>query len=157
MDKAAVESALLATFWNDAAKDGLWAASWPRSLEGLTAQQAAWSPPSAPGVAGKRHSIWTIVSHMCFWREDTLRRLTDPSKPAPAALAAGNFPVPADITEDAWAATRKRFADSQRRIAEALADPKTDTSRLRYMLPHDCYHFGQVNYIRAMLGLPPIE
>jgi hypothetical protein len=157
MDRTAIENALLASFWNDAATEGLWAASWPKSLEGLTAQQAAWTPPSAPGATKPRHSIWLIVSHMCFWREDALRRLTDPSKPTDTALAAGNFPVPTDITERAWAATRERFADTQRRIAAELAKPTTDTSRLRYMLVHDCYHFGQINYIRAMLGLPPIE
>jgi uncharacterized damage-inducible protein DinB len=157
MDTVTAENALLASFWNDAWTEGLWAASWPKSLEGLSAQQAAWTPPNAPGVTSRRHSIWQIVLHMCFWREDALRRLTDPAKPTDAALAAGNFPVPADVSESAWAATRERFAASQRNIAQALVRPGTDTSRLRYMLVHDCYHFGQINLIRAMLGLPPIE
>ncbi len=148
---------MLATFWDNAWNEGVWAASWRKSLEGLTAQQAAWAPPSAAGVQGTRHSIWQIVLHVCFWREDAVRRLTDPSKPTEAALAAGNFPVVTDVSEAAWSAAKARFEKSQMRIATALATAGTDTSRLMYMLPHDCYHFGQVNLIRAMLGLAPIE
>lgn len=151
------ELALVTTFWNDAWDDGLWAAGWRKSLEGLNAAQAAWSPPNAPGVQGTRHSIWVNVLHLCFWREDALRRLTDPTKPAPAAVEAGNFPKLSDASEAAWAATKARFATSQRQISEALARPGTDISRLKYMLPHDCYHMGQINLIRAMLGLAAIE
>jgi hypothetical protein len=148
---------LLGTFWNDAWKEGLWAASWNKSLEGLTAAQAAWHPPSAPGVTGERHSIWQHVLHMCFWRERGIRLLTDPAKPTPEEIAAGNFPVVNDPSEQAWAAAKSRFGASQERIAEVFAGPGADTSRLRFMLPHDCYHFGQINLIRAMLGLPAIE
>ena len=35
--------------------------------------------------------------------------------------------------------------------------PGVDTSRIRYMIPHDCYHMGQINLIRSMLGLKAIE
>jgi hypothetical protein len=42
-------------------------------------------------------------------------------------------------------------------VAAALRDEKMPIDRLRYVLPHDCYHFGQINLLRAMLGLPPIE
>jgi hypothetical protein len=151
------DQALLASFWGDAWEEGLWAAGWRKSLEGLTAQQAAWTPPNAPGVSGTRHSIWQHALHLCFWREDALRRLTDPTKPAEGTVKDLNFPKVTDTSEEAWAAARARFAQSQVNIAEALMVPGVDTSRLRYMLPHDCYHMGQINLIRAMLGLKPIE
>jgi len=151
------DTALWRKFWDDAWNDGLWAAGWKKSLEGLTPQQAAWSPPSAPGVAGTRHSIWQHVLHMCFWREDALRRLTDPAPASKATLDANNFPIVSDISEAAWAATKARLATSQQAIAAAVANPGTDCSRLIYMLPHDCYHMGQINLIRAMQGLPAIE
>lgn len=148
---------LLGLFWNDAWGEGLWAAGWEKSLEGLTPQQAAWSPPNAPGVEGVRHSIWQNVVHMCFWREDALRRLTDPTKPDEGTVRRLNFPVITDTGEPAWAAAKARFAQTQQRIAAVFATPGADTSRLRYMLPHDCYHMGQINMIRAMLGLAPLE
>lgn len=151
------DQAFFADHWTDAWTEGLWAASWSRSVDGLTAEQAAWSPASAPGVTGNRHSIWQIVLHMCFWREDGLRRLTDSSKPSEAALAAGNFPIINDRSEAAWAAARERLSLSQQAVAAALSRPGVDISRLQYLLPHDCYHFGQINLIRAMLGLSPIE
>jgi len=28
--------------------------------------------------------------------------------------------------------------------------------KLRYLLPHDAYHLGQVMYVRALQGLPAI-
>jgi hypothetical protein len=152
------ERELLQRWWKDAWSEGLWAASWSKSLEGLAAAQAAWSPPSAtPAAASQRHSIWQIVMHMVFWREDALARLTGAPKPTPDQLARLNFPAITDVSEPAWAAAKARFADSQTRIGAALADDSLSMDRLKYMLPHDCYHFGQINLIRAMLGLPPIE
>lgn len=146
MDRAA-----LLKHWNDAWSEGLWAAAWSKAAAGLTPQQAAWTP--APG----RHSIWQVVEHMVFWREDNLRRLAGSGPPGKEQLAAGNFPRIAEATEKAWKAALDRFEQSQRRIAEAIADPKNPLDRVQYLLPHDCYHVGQVMYLRALQSLPPIE
>lgn len=141
----------IAQLFNDAWTEGLWAASWSKSLDGLTPQQAAWKP--APG----RHSIWQIVAHMLFWREDALGRLAGRPQPTEAEVAKLNFPDPSEPTAAAWEELRRRFAASQQAISAKLADPAADVSRLTYMLPHDCYHFGQINYLRALQGLKPIE
>lgn len=146
MDRSSLQK-----WWNDAWTEGLWAASWPAAVAGLTAAQAAWSP--GPG----RHSIWQIVEHMMFWREDNLCRLAGGSKPTAEELASGNFPLIRDASESAWRDTVKRFEESQKRIAAALADPQNSLDRLAYLLPHDCYHIGQVMYLRAMQGLAPID
>ena len=53
-------------WWNEAWTEGLWAAPWGKSLEGLTAEQAAWRAPSEPGVDGERHSIGQNVLHVVF-------------------------------------------------------------------------------------------
>lgn len=142
---------LLGTWWSAAWNEGLWAAAWSRSVEDLTAAQAAWAPQ--PG----RHSIWQIVLHMIFWREDCLRRLATGRKPTDEELAANNFPHLTDVSEPAWTAAKRRFADSQQRVAAVLADGAASLERVSYLLPHDCYHFGQINYLRAMQGLKPIE
>jgi len=148
---------LLTKFWSDAWSEGLWAASWSKSVEGLTAAQAAWQPSSVPGVPGKRHSIWQIVLHIVFWRDVSLRRMKgEDYKPTPDELARGNFPNITDPSEAAWADARRKLADSHARIAAAL-EQHPESERLRYHLPHDAYHFAQINYLRAMLGLRPIE
>ena len=40
MEQAAREHVM--KWWNEAWSEGLWAASWRKSLDGLTAAQAAW-------------------------------------------------------------------------------------------------------------------
>jgi hypothetical protein len=146
---------LINKWWQDAWTEGLWAASWSKSLEGLTPDQAAWQPPAAPGVTGQRKSIWQQVLHMIFWRESWLRRAATGQKPTKEEVNAGNFPVIPEVSEAAWSATRRRFEQTQEGMAAALKAASHET--LIYFLPHDCYHFGQINYIRSMLGLAPIE
>lgn len=151
VQQRAVSPSYVANWWDEAWNEGLWAASWRKAVEGLTAEQAAWAP--APG----RHSIWQIVNHLIFWREYTLDLLAGKPKPSPQDRDRLNFLAPERVTEQAWAQTRERLADSQRRIREALADEKTPLDRLPYHIPHDAYHVGQIMYLRAMQGLPAIE
>lgn len=141
----------IATWWQEAWDDGLWAAPWSKSLDGLSAQQAAWSP------AAGRHSIWQIVLHMMFWRDSWLHRVATGEKPLPEQLAKLNFPEIPEVTEEAWADTRRRFLETQTRMAQGLRNYASEADLLTYFLPHDCYHFGQINYLRALLGLKPIE
>ncbi|MBX3377572.1 MAG: DinB family protein [Phycisphaeraceae bacterium] len=148
---------LIVKWWNEAWDEGLWAASWKKSLEGLTAAQAAWAPASPVGVRGPRHSIWQIVLHMVFWRENWLARLDGGARPSDEETADLNFPAVTDISEAAWAAARRKFEDSQRRIAAALKERGAEAGPMMYFLPHDCYHFGQINYLRAMQGVASAE
>lgn len=141
----------IAEWWNEAWDAGLWAAPWSKAIDGLTPQQAAWSP--APG----RKSIWQLVHHMTFWRENWLGKLAGKSKADVAEVERRNWEAPAEITPAAWARSLDRFKQSQQKMAAALADPKSPTKDIAYFLPHDCYHFGQVMYLRAMQGLPSIE
>ncbi|MFO0838876.1 MAG: DinB family protein [Phycisphaerae bacterium] len=137
--------------WNDAWNEGLWAAAWSKSVEGLDAQQAAWQP------APDRHSIWQNVSHIIFWRQNELNRLAGRPPANEAQVAAGNFPRPKDVTPVAWNATLAELRRTQDDVARRIADPATSLERLQYLLPHDCYHMGQINYLRALQGLKAIE
>jgi hypothetical protein len=141
----------LLTWWNEAWDKGLWAASWKRSLEGLTGKQAAWKP------SPDRHSIWQIAEHMIFWREGQLRVARGGAKASEEEVQRLNFPEPAETSDAAWNATVRRFEETQRALAAAIADPAVDVSRLANFLPHDAYHFGQINYLRALMWLPPLE
>jgi len=143
--------AFIAGWFDEAWADGLWSASWSKSLEGLTAEQAAWSPGEG------RHSIWQLVLHMVYWRERHLRRIETGQPQPDDDLATLNWPVLTGVSEPAWAEARARFESTQQRLAALLRDPDPGHDILVYFLPHDCYHFGQINALRAMLGLPPIE
>ena len=153
----ATDRDLALKWWNEAWTDGLWAASWRKSLDDLTARQAAWAPPSPAGVSGPRHSIWQIVLHMVFWRENWLTRLAGGQKASDDETAKFNFPAITDISEGAWAEAKRRFADTQERVAAALKKPGTEADAVMYFLPHDCYHFGQISYLRAMQGVKSAE
>lgn len=145
------DRSLLAGLWNDGWNEGLWAAAWGKSIEGLTPQEAAWSP--APG----RHSIWQIVLHMCFWREESLRRVDGQVKAAAEVVKANNFPEISTVSAKAWEDARERLARSQAAVLAAMQGGPNDPSRLMYLITHDSYHMGQINYLRAMLGKSPIE
>lgn len=152
------ERTFITRWWDEAWRDGLWAASWSQALEGLTAEQAAWTPPGAPGTAPpRRHCIRQIVLHMIFWREGWLRRVATGVKISAEEKEIGNFPELTDPSEEAWRRDRERFADTQRRMLEAMRTTGPEGDTLIYFLPHDCYHFGQIMLIRGLLGLPVIE
>jgi uncharacterized damage-inducible protein DinB len=146
-----MDRAGLLKFWNDAWNEGLWAAAWSKSVADLTPEQAAWKP------AAERHSIWQIVSHMIFWRRNELRRLDTGVAPTQEEIARLNFPEPAEVSANAWRKTVRELEETQQRIAAAMADERMSIQRVAYLLPHDCYHFGQISYLRALLGLKPIE
>ena len=141
----------LAKTWDEGWNTGLWAASWEQSVGGLTAQQASWKP------APQRHSIWQIVEHIIYWRQVQLRRLETGQEPTSDELAQRNYPDPVTPSEAAWAECRKKLEDSQSQIAGAIRAERNPPERLAILLFHDCYHFGQINYLRALAGMKPIE
>ena len=62
-----------------------------------------------------------------------------------------------EVTEDAWAAARVRLASSHETVRRLFADPAASVDHLRYLLPNDNYHVGQIMYVRAMQGLAAME
>jgi len=146
----------LAEWWDEAFEKSVWWAAWREALEGLSAEQAAWRP--APG----RHSIWQLLAHMTFWHEYFVHRTLGGAPHTKEELDRLNWQEPPEVNGDAWRAARDRFAGSHARVREIMADPATPPPpkpelHPRYLLFHDSYHFGQVMYIRALLGLEAME
>ncbi|HEY3249393.1 MAG TPA: DinB family protein [bacterium] len=139
----------LVRIWTEAWNEGIWFASWRSAVDGLSARQAAWKPDPS------RHSIWQIVTHIMFWQEYTLR-LAAGDRPAQEEVDRRNFEEPADVSERAWGETRARFAESHQKMAQAMQTAES-LDRLVYHLPHDSYHIGQIMYVRALQGFPPLE
>ncbi len=139
----------LVRMWTEAWTEGIWFASWRGAVDGLSARQAAWKPDPA------RHSIWQIVSHIMFWQEYTLR-LAAGDRPTQDEVDRRNWEEPDDVSERAWEETRARFAESHQKMLAAMQSAQT-LDRLVYHLPHDSYHIGQIMYVRALQGFPPLE
>jgi len=144
-----VDQQTLAKMWEEAWTDGVWYASWEKAID-VPAPQAAWKP--LPG----RHSIWQIVNHMLFWQDYTLRTLAG-DKPGGEEVDRRNWEEPSDSGAPAWAQTQQRFAESCRVVLGAMRAGGKGLERLVYHLPHESYHMGQIMYLRAMQGLPPLE
>ena len=86
-------------------------------------------------------------------------RIAEPRRQEPddAEVSRRNWEEPTDASADAWSTARTRLSDTHRQIAEALENEHEPLDRLKYLLPHDCYHFGQIMYVRALQGLPSID
>ncbi len=151
MAELLIERGPLTKLWEEAWEEGLWAVAWGKAVDGLTAQQASWKPHA------DRHSIWQIINHILFWREITFRRLAGGASPERSEVDRRNWEEPAEATEAAWTAARGRYADSHQEVLRTLRGDETRLNRFLYHLPHDSYHVGQIMYLRALLGLPPIE
>ncbi len=154
------DRAFLAKWWREAWTEGLWAAAWSKSVEGLTAEQAAWRASPVPGVEGRGHSIWQHVMHMVFWRESWLRRVGTEVKPSAEEVGTLNWVEVGADGERGWAEACRRLAQTQERIAAVLADPSLSQEHfgaVASFVPHDCYHFGQINMLRGLLGMGVIE
>lgn len=136
--------------WDEAWKMSSWWPAFSVIVQDLTPQQAAWKP------APQRHSIWQILNHMCFWREVCVRRARG-EKPPNDELERRNWEEPGGVSDPAWRDTLRRFETTHHLVRDALADESTNLERLRYVLPHDAHHAGQITYLRALQGLPPQE
>lgn len=141
----------LAGLYQTAQVEGVWCTPWSRALEGVTAKEATWQP------AAGRHSIWQIVNHVTFWREYQAARARGGQNLPDAVVSRRNFETPADSSEAAWKAAQARLTAAYEANRQAMLDPATKYDRVEHALVHDNYHFGQIMYLRAMLGKPPIE
>jgi len=141
---------MLVAMWTEMWDNYTWIPGWSKSFADLTPQQAAWKPAPA------RNSIWQHLNHIAFWREVTIDRLAGKGDPAKEVVERCNWEMPKDVNDAAWKSAQDRLARSHQAILKALQDPSAPVDKLKYLLPHDAYHLGQVMNLRAMQGLPAI-
>ena len=79
-------------------------------LEGVTAAQAARRPIASA------HTAWEIVLHMTSWNREVLRRLRTGVSREPED---GDWPTPAETSEERWRADVRALARSFRELIEA--------------------------------------
>lgn len=144
-----MDNQLLAQTWQKAWTEGLWHAQWSKAVADLSPEQASWKPQP------QRHSIWQIVNHIIFWREYLLRSASG-DRPNEAEVERRNFEEPGEPTETVWAVTVQRLTETQEKFREAFQSDKLNFDHFADMLAHDSYHMGQIMYLRALQGLPPV-
>ena len=144
--------------WSSAWEGAGWGPAWKGAFEGISAAQAARKPSAIDGEElptvrrDRVHSVWQILNHIVFWREAMLAIL-DGRRPSEDEIARRNWEEPSEVSDDAWADAKARYAASHELIANAIAKSDENAKRLADMLPHDAYHIGQVYTMRAMLGV----
>jgi len=129
--------------------EGNWVPSMPDSLANMTAADALWTP--GPNC----HSIWQEVTHLIFWRQVTLNRMSGGPGPSDETVLREEFATPELPSEEAWAEAILELKRTQESLAAAIQDESIDVSRLPYHLIHDAYHLGRITQLRAMQGRPP--
>lgn len=153
-------------FLDTISEGGEWSSHAPllTSIPDLSAAQAAWKPSS------QRKSIWEIVNHVTFWTEYYVSRMAgEPPRPS-GWFKDIQWPGTPEVTTEAWQATIRRLQDATQAFKAEIAkrsDEHLDQPLLGGRAPlyahvqvdatHRSYHCGQIMYLRALQGLPPLE
>lgn len=130
-------------------------------LADVSAEEAAWRPGAGA------HSIWELVLHMRSWTREVERRALGGQ---PAMPEDGDWPVPLDTSESAWAeaqasldAAHQRLVGVVRKLGAARLSEKVGATRdkplgtgithramLYSLAEHDIYHSGQVALLKRL-------
>lgn len=132
------------------------------ALNGLNAAQASWRPA---GEAA--NTIWENVSHLLFYKERLLHRLSGTEMPASAETNDDTFtPSGGPDDEEAWQATVQRMEHVHRQIRDKLAALTEDAFdqplpvkpaglSVMSIVLHDAFHTGQIVQLRKLQGSWP--
>jgi hypothetical protein len=128
-------------------------------LTGVNARQAAAKP------LANAHSIWEITAHIAGWEDVFKRRLAGQTINEPEE---GDFPVSADVSEEAWRRTVTGIDERHRSLVESIAGltderlsevvPGKDYTveyMLRGLVRHHVYHAGQIALLKKSSETAP--
>src|SRR5580698_9066051 len=118
------------------------------AVQGLTAEQASWSPGKG------NHSVGQLAYHLWFWNS---RELADFKGEKPPAFDGNN-----DETFDNF--TPAQWDDLVKKLNQVLTDWDTavetaddqklteNASLIAHVGAHNAYHIGQIIYVRKLEG-----
>jgi hypothetical protein len=156
--KARGELALLNALLEDSYSRRPWQGpSLKGSLRGVTARQAAWTPP------GGRHSIWDLTLHSAYWKYAVRRMLTREKRGAFPMKGSNWFAAPARATDKEWKQVRGLLEGEHRKLVQAAAgvssaalskrppgSSRTIANLLYGVASHDVYHTGQIQLLKRL-------
>lgn len=118
------------------------------AVQGLTAEQAKWTP-------GKdSHSVGQLASHLLFWNT---RELADFKGEKPQPFNGNNDETFNNFDAAQWADTVKKLdavLSEWEKVVEAADDQKlaANASLIAHIGAHNAYHVGQIIYVRKLQG-----
>ena len=125
-------------------------------------------------IDGFPHSVWQLVSHINYWMDYEIKRITGaaPSYPEHAALSWPAEAAPS--SEKHWSDAKVTFSALLHKLSNLAQSPPDDLARevkpthtghtkmasslhsvLWQTLVHNSYHIGQIAVIRRCLGAWP--
>lgn len=120
-----------------------------QSVEGLTADQAAWKDGNA------NHSIAQLVNHLIFWNQTQLAKFKGETPPAYSGKNDETFSM--NLDKGGWDSAVRQldgvFTDWEKAI-EAADEKKLESwyGTIAHISTHNAYHTGQILYIRKQQG-----
>lgn len=139
-----------------------WYPPLKHALDGVTVAQASWRPE---GEAA--NTIWENLSHLLYFKERLLHRLSGTDFPSTAETNDDTFqPSGAPDDEAAWQAAVQRMEEVHRGIHEKLRSLSDDAfdqplptisigQSVMSIILHDAFHTGQIVQIRKLQGSWP--
>lgn len=125
-----------------------WFAPASVAVEGLTAEQAKWSP----GHGG--HSVGQLAYHLWFWDARSLQQFKGEK---PGAYNGNNDETFTDFNDAQWNDLVKKLnqvMSNWETAVETADDAKlaASASLIEHVAEHNAYHIGQILYVRKLEG-----
>jgi len=136
-----------------------WFVALKNTLEGVTAEQAAWK------TAGIDNSIWEIVSHLNFYNYAYVERFKGVKYEYPVDDNDATFTAE-NVTDEAWAAEKGRLGAILTEFRELIQaadetefdEPVSSENPIKWKAlisninAHNAYHGGQIMLLRKLQG-----
>jgi uncharacterized damage-inducible protein DinB len=119
------------------------------AVEGLTAEQARWSPGKG------NHSVGQLTYHLWFW---DAHALADFKGEKSAAFSGNNEETFDNFTAAQWDELVKKLDQVQTDWEKAVQDADDQklaqkASLIAHVGAHNAYHLGQIIYVRKLQGV----
>ena len=119
------------------------------AVQGLTAEQAKWSPGNGA------HSVGQLAYHLWFWNTTELAHFKGEKAPA---FSGNNDETFNDFNAAQWDDLQKKLNQvltDWERAVETADDQKIaeNASLIAHVGAHNAYHIGQIIYVRKLQGV----
>ena len=119
------------------------------ALDGLTAEQAMWSPGKG------NHSVGQLAYHIWYWDQRSLNDFKGEKNPT---FDGNNNDTFDKFTADQWSDLVKKLnqvlADWEKAVNDANDEKlAANASLIAHVGAHNAYHVGQILYVRKQQGV----